>query len=103
VGLGLVISKMIVQQYDGAIDFDSDPGEGSRFFFKVKLGSLRQDNESGVNQTYDFNSAELHDYWVCWDKREILEEYFDVGNTDFIRESTEESTLSPDAKEPIQI
>ena len=33
IGLGLVISKMIVQQFNGYIDFVSEYKKGSSFFF----------------------------------------------------------------------
>jgi signal transduction histidine kinase len=36
-GLGLTISKMIVQQMGGTIDVSSTLGEGSNFFFTVPL------------------------------------------------------------------
>ena len=37
IGLGLVISKMIVTQFEGTIDFISKYGEGSTFYFTFKL------------------------------------------------------------------
>jgi signal transduction histidine kinase len=36
-GLGLTISKLIVQQLHGQIDVESSPGEGSNFFFSLPL------------------------------------------------------------------
>jgi signal transduction histidine kinase len=36
-GLGLTISKLIVQQMHGQIDVESSPGEGSNFFFSLPL------------------------------------------------------------------
>jgi two-component system sensor histidine kinase/response regulator len=37
IGLGLVISKMIVSQFDGTIDFISKYEKGSSFYFTFKL------------------------------------------------------------------
>jgi signal transduction histidine kinase len=37
IGLGLMISKLLASQYDGMIEFESEPDEGSEFIFKLKL------------------------------------------------------------------
>jgi hypothetical protein len=36
-GLGLTISKMILQQLDGTISVESEPSKGSRFTFKIPI------------------------------------------------------------------
>ncbi|TVQ67608.1 MAG: response regulator [Balneolaceae bacterium] len=36
-GLGLVISQRIAEQMGSRIDFESEPGQGSRFFFELEL------------------------------------------------------------------
>jgi signal transduction histidine kinase len=41
-GLGLTISKMIVQQMGGIIDVESAPGLGSEFHFTIPLPDLTQ-------------------------------------------------------------
>ena len=45
VGLGLVICKMIVNKFDGYIDFVSRYGKGSTFFFTMKLDEIDQISE----------------------------------------------------------
>ena len=37
IGLGLMISKLIVEKFDGNITFESEPEEGSKFMFTFKL------------------------------------------------------------------
>ena len=37
IGLGLTISKKIVEQFDGEVGFESTEGEGSIFKFTLKL------------------------------------------------------------------
>ena len=37
IGLGLVISKMIVSKFNGSIDFISKYGKGSTFFFTFEI------------------------------------------------------------------
>ena len=43
IGLGLVISQQIVQQYDGEISFVSAPEKGSVFTFTFKLQQSQED------------------------------------------------------------
>ena len=39
IGLGLVICRMIVEQFGGQIDFVSEYNVGSRFFYDIELSS----------------------------------------------------------------
>jgi len=46
IGLGLVISKQIVEQYGGFIQLKSNYGEGSTFSFKIKLDKVPNEEKS---------------------------------------------------------
>ena len=46
IGLGLMISQQIVEQFDGTISFQSEEGVGSCFEFTFKLQSGNDNNES---------------------------------------------------------
>ena len=43
IGLGLVISKLIVNKFNGVIDFLSKYKRGSTFFFTFQLDSITQE------------------------------------------------------------
>lgn len=62
IGLGLVISKLIVNEFGGSIDFFSKYKRGSTFFFNVPLHSDIMRIESEINldsQFIKFNQAKL--------------------------------------------
>jgi len=44
IGLGLVISKLIVKKFNGIIDFISKYKQGSTFFFTFELESLNDED-----------------------------------------------------------
>ena len=49
IGLGLCISKMIVKKFDGNLDFKSDVGVGSNFFFTFEINEVHN-NQLEMNQ-----------------------------------------------------
>ena len=65
IGLGLVISEMIVTEFEGIIDFDSVPDEGSTFIFTFKLTDAQpiDQNEVGGLERYKLNCNELYFEW----------------------------------------
>ncbi len=78
-GLGLAISKQLVEMMGGQIGVESQPGEGSRFWFTVRLQKQVQDESASSTQFYDLrgvkilivddnntNRSILHDQIIAW-------------------------------------
>lgn len=62
IGLGLVISNQIVQQFGGQFQVVSSPGEGSSFIFTFRLAAnLEEVPRPGIAQNpYQVNSNTLY-------------------------------------------
>ena len=45
-GLGLYISKLIVDKFKGKMGLDSEPGEGSSFWFELPLAEFQSPNST---------------------------------------------------------
>ncbi|MDF2986430.1 MAG: hypothetical protein K0R50_1940 [Eubacterium sp.] len=104
-GLGLAISKNIIERMGGNIELESQPGEGSRFIFTVLLKPAAEQthvkqNLSGLKAVLLINNAALRSYiirlltlmgveaitaaqdedsWICKDARYL---FFEPGLTD---------------------
>ena len=68
IGIGLVISELIVHQFDGEITFKSEPGVGSKFTFTIKLNNDQYNYNNNiitnmVLKEYKVNSNQLVFNW----------------------------------------
>ena len=59
IGLGLSISNMIVKKFNGVIDFTSEIGKGSTFFFTFELNEIIDNSRNNLDSSLDSYEAEL--------------------------------------------
>lgn len=74
VGLGLVIAKMIVQQFDGDISCTSEEGKGSTFSFTIKLEPIEEGMDMvsmpGTNQKVNLYGSDSQKLIFKWRPKE---------------------------------
>lgn len=63
VGLGLMISKLIVEKFDGNISFVSEEDQGSTFTFTFKLPSNKLSDYESNTENQLINQCELVYHW----------------------------------------
>ena len=66
IGLGLIISELIVKRFGGKVSFVSIPDEGSTFTFNFELYSeqeLLAQNQAPSPSRFCLNSSELYFLW----------------------------------------
>ena len=68
IGLGLVISEQIVNEFNGEIWFKSEPDKGSVFGFSFQLEELEADVEKvEIEQEFGIDRNNLEFQWVPYD------------------------------------
>jgi len=70
-GLGLVISKRLIEMMGGTIDVDSSPGRGSRFWFTI---NLIESKEAEMKVEYSFPAEYKGKRILCVDDNSINRE-----------------------------
>jgi len=78
-GLGLPISKRLIELMGGGISVESELGKGSKFIFTVKLPRIEQD-EKGASPHPGFNSVEFFRDVKFAGKRLLLAEDVEINS-----------------------
>lgn len=89
-GLGLVITKQLIEMMQGNIHLESEKGKGSTFSFSVKLKA---------NQNVNENNNEIYGTWVNFSKEEdkkeeAFEQFEEINKKDELKKRMDKLVLS---------
>jgi signal transduction histidine kinase/ABC-type amino acid transport substrate-binding protein/ActR/RegA family two-component response regulator len=59
-GLGLTISRLLIEQLQGHIQLESESGKGSQFYFEIPLKKAKQEKEIASSVTDDVDLTQYH-------------------------------------------